>query len=151
MIAYAARSNAACANISIHMRPVTAKMVEDLIRPASRRYEDLVIAGVSFTGEAQAIITENPHPKLRIRVAHIRPDVNPGMDGLLKDSPNSQLFTVFGQPRIEVDGPDKDGEYTVRMEGVDIYNPVDNSVTATGAESSTFPETCESSSQTTAC
>lgn len=39
--------------------PVTAKMVEDLIRPASRRYEDLVIAGFSFTGEAQAIIGEN--------------------------------------------------------------------------------------------
>lgn len=114
--------------------PVTAKMVEDLIRPASRRYEDLVIAGFSFTGEAQAIISENPHPKLRIHVAHIRPDVNPGMDGLLKETPNSQLFTVFGQPRISVVGPDSDGVYVVTMEGVDIYNPVDNTISATGAD-----------------
>ena len=64
--------------------------------------------------------------KLRIHMAHIRPDVNPGMDGLLKEQPGSQLFTVFGQPRTTVDGPDEDGEYTVTMEGVDIYDPVDN-------------------------
>ena len=79
--------------------PVTEKIVEDLIRPASRRYEALVVAGFSFTGEAQALIGDNTHPKLRIHIAHIRPDVNPGMDGLLKEQPGSQLFTVFGQPR----------------------------------------------------
>jgi adenine-specific DNA-methyltransferase len=114
--------------------PVTAKMVENLIRPASRRYEDLVVAGFSFTGEAQSIISESPHPKLRIHVANIRPDVNPAMEGLLKEQPGAQLFTVFGQPRIAVQGPDKEGQYVVEMEGVDIYNPVDNSIAATGAD-----------------
>jgi adenine-specific DNA-methyltransferase len=113
--------------------PVTEKMVEDLIRPASRRYEALVVAGFSFTGEAQALIDDNPHPKLRIHIAHVRPDVNPGMDGLLKEKPGSQLFTVFGQPRTRLEGPD-DGEYRVVMEGVDIYNPVDNSITPTRAD-----------------
>jgi len=114
--------------------PVTAKMLDDLIRPASRRYEDLVVAGFSFTAEAQAILTEDPHLKLRLHIAHIRPDINPGMDGLLKEQAGSQLFTVFGLPRIKVDGPDAEGEYTVTMEGVDIYNPVDNKVTPTGAD-----------------
>ncbi len=71
-------------------------MFEDLIKPASRRYDDLVIAGFSFTGEAQAIIEETPHPKLRVHVAHIRPDVNPAIEGLLKEQPGSQRFTVFG-------------------------------------------------------
>jgi adenine-specific DNA-methyltransferase len=56
------------------------------------------------------------------------------MDGLLKERPGSQLFTVFGKPRTSIAGPNADGEYTVTMEGVDIYNPVDNSVTPTGAE-----------------
>jgi adenine-specific DNA-methyltransferase len=114
--------------------PVTAPMVEQLIKPASRRYDDLVIAGFSFDGPAQATIEEAQHPKLRIHMAHIRPDVNPGMNGLLKEQPGSQLFTVFGQPRTTLAGPDKDGQYTVTMEGVDIYNPVDNSIAVTGAE-----------------
>ena len=115
--------------------PLSAKQVEDLVRAANRKgYDDLVIAGFSFDGPAQTSIEECQHPNLRIHMAHIRPDVNPGMAGLLKDKPGSQLFTVFGQPRTRVDGPDKEGNYTVTMEGVDIYNPVDNSIAPTGAD-----------------
>jgi adenine-specific DNA-methyltransferase len=112
--------------------PITAKMVEEVIRPAARRYEDLVFAGFSFDGAAQAAIDEG-HPRLRIHIAHIRPDVNPGMNGLLKEQPGSQLFTVFGRPRTKLNGPDTDGMYTVDMEGVDIYDPVANQIVDTGA------------------
>jgi adenine-specific DNA-methyltransferase len=112
--------------------PITAKMVEEVIRPAARRYEDLVFAGFSFDGAAQAAIDEG-HPRLRIHIAHIRPDVNPGMNGLLKEQPGSQLFTVFGRPRTKPNGPASDGMYTVAMEGVDIYDPVANQVVDTGA------------------
>jgi len=115
--------------------PVSAKMVEDVIRSANRLgYDDLVIAGFSFDGAAQAVIEEAERPKLRLHSAHICPSVNPGMNGLLKEQPGSQLFTVFGQPRTRVDGPDERGEYTVVMEGVDIYNPVENSIASTGAD-----------------
>jgi adenine-specific DNA-methyltransferase len=112
--------------------PITAKMVEEVIRPAARRYEDLVFAGFSFDGPAQAAIEEG-HPRLRIHLAHIRPDVNPGMNGLLKEQPGSQLFTVFGRPRTNLDGPDGDGMYRLKMEGVDIYDPVTNAIVDTGA------------------
>jgi adenine-specific DNA-methyltransferase len=117
--------------------PVTAKMVEELIKPASRHYDDLVIAGFAFDGPAQATIEEAQHPKLHIHMAHIRPDVNPAMDGLLKEptkaqsakqQASSQLFTVFGQPRTRIDGPDPEGNYTVTMEGMDIYDPVSNEI-----------------------
>lgn len=115
--------------------PVTAKQVEQLIRAASRRgYDDLVIAGFNFDGAAQAVIDDADHPDVRIHMAHIRPDVNPGMAGLLKEQPGAQLFTVFGQPRTTLDGPDRNGDYVVRMEGVDIYNPVDNTVTPSRAD-----------------
>jgi len=115
--------------------PVTAFQVEELIRSANRRgYDDLVVAGFSFDAPAQAVIEEARHPRLRIHMAHIRPDVNPAMNGLLKEQPGSQLFSVFGQPRTRVDGPDKRVEYIVTMEGVDIYNPVDNSIISTGAD-----------------
>jgi adenine-specific DNA-methyltransferase len=112
--------------------PVTAMQVEELIREASRRgYDELVIAGFSFDAEAHAIIQEDPNPKVRAHMAQIRPDLNAGMEGLLKDTPRSQLFTVFGTPSIEVA---KNGcEYTVTLEGVDIYDPVRNVVQATGA------------------
>jgi adenine-specific DNA-methyltransferase len=126
---------AVCVAFGPQYGPVTAKQVEELVRSANRRgYDDLVVAGFSFDGPAQAVIEEAQHPKLRIHMAHIRPDVNPGMTGLLKEQPGSQLFSVFGLPRTRVDGPTKDGEYTVTMEGVDIYNPVDNSLSATGAD-----------------
>jgi len=115
--------------------PVTALQVEDAIRAANRRgYDHLVIAGFSFDGAAQAAVSEPTHSSLKIHAANIRPDVNPGMAGLLKEQPGSQLFTVFGQPRTRVEGPDGQGEYAVVMEGVDIYNPVDNSVTPTKAD-----------------
>jgi adenine-specific DNA-methyltransferase len=56
------------------------------------------------------------------------------MRGLLKEQPGSEIFTVFGKPRVRIEGPNKDGEYTVTMEGVDIYNPIDNSITPTKAD-----------------
>ena len=115
--------------------PITAMQVEEAIRQANRRgYDHLVLAGFSFDGTAQAVIAESSHPRLKIHSAHIRPDVNPAMAGLLKEQPGSQLFSVFGQPRTRLDGPDAQDEYTVTMEGVDIYNPVDNTVTPTKAD-----------------
>lgn len=111
--------------------PVTAYQVEDLMR-AARLYDELVIAGFSFNAEAAEIIQEAQHPKLTVHMAHIRPDVSPGMDGLLKDTPNSQLFTVFGQPEVEVRKAGDD-EFEVELIGVDIYDPLKGEVKSTGA------------------
>ncbi|MYG08591.1 site-specific DNA-methyltransferase, partial [Candidatus Poribacteria bacterium] len=103
--------------------PVTAMQVEDCLRIASRRgYDELVFAGFSFDGAAQAIIQEDPNPRVRTHIAHINPDV--AMGDLLKETPSTQLFTVFGMPRTELEET-ANGEYIVKMEGVDIYNPVD--------------------------
>jgi adenine-specific DNA-methyltransferase len=112
--------------------PVTALQVEGFIR-STKRHRDLVIAGFSFDADATSLIQEQSHPKLRIHQAYIRPDVNPGMDGLLKDTPNSQLFTVFGAPEIELTLT-KEGDHRVELKGVDIYDPVANAVRSTGAD-----------------
>ena len=112
--------------------PVTAMQVEQCLRVAYRRgYDELVFAGFSFDGAAQAIIQEDPNPRVRIHIAHINPDV--AMGGLLKETPTSQLFTVFGLPRTELKET-ANGEYIVKMEGVDIYNPVDHTVSSAGAD-----------------
>jgi len=112
--------------------PITALQVEQCIR-ASRRYEHLVFAGFAFDPEASAIRDENAHPDLKIHFAHIRPDLNPSMDGLLKDTSNSQLFTVFGSPDIQV-ATTAEGEWQVELHGVDIYDPVNNVVRSTKSE-----------------
>ena len=112
--------------------PVTVMQIEDCLPIASRRgYNELVFAGFSFDGAAQAIIQEDPNPRVRIHMAHINPDV--AMGDLLKETPSTQLFTVFGMPRTELEGPEN-GEYYIKMEGVDIYNPVDNTVSSAGAD-----------------
>lgn len=112
--------------------PVTAQQVEELVR-ASKRYDELVIAGFSFDAAATNAIQEAAHPKLRIHQAYIRPDINPAMDGLLKDTPNSQLFTVFGQPDVEVK-KNKDADFVCTLKGVDIYDPLTSAIRSTGAE-----------------
>ena len=106
--------------------------VEECLPIASRRgYDELIFAGFSFEGEAQTTIQADPHPRVRIHMAHINPDVT--MGDLLKETPSSQLFTVFGAPRTEIETT-QDGEYIVKMEGVDIYNPVENTVSSAGGD-----------------
>ncbi|HET7035810.1 MAG TPA: site-specific DNA-methyltransferase [Thermomicrobiaceae bacterium] len=111
--------------------PVTGYQVEQTLRMANRRgYDDLLFAGFTFDAAAQAIIQEDPHPRVRSHLALIRPDVN--MDGLLKTVPNSQIFTVFGLPRTVLHPAGE--RFTVEMQGVDIYDPVANTVHATRAD-----------------
>ena len=110
---------------------VSAEMVSDCLRMALRRgYDDLVLAGFSFDGSAQALIQEDPNPRVRCHMAHIRPDVV--MTDLLKDSPGAQLFTVSGLPRVKLNLVGS-GEFTVEMQGVDIYDPVKNTIVSAGA------------------
>lgn len=112
--------------------PVTVMQVEECLPIASRRgYDELIFAGFSFDGAAQAIIQDDPNPRVRIHMAYITPDVV--MGDLLKNTSTSQLFTVFGLPRTKLK-PLENGGFIVKMEGVDIYNPVDNTVNSAGAD-----------------
>ncbi len=112
--------------------PITAKQVEECLWAASRwgGYDDLVFAGFTIDGAAQGVIQDDPNPRVRCHLAHIRPDV--AMGDLLKDTPGSQLFTVFGLPRVKLSRA-KSGEWMVEMQGVDIYDPVANTIRATDA------------------
>lgn len=118
--------------------PVTGPMVVELLRNAHRRgYDHIVIAGFNFDGAAQTEADSQANPKVKVHLAHIRPDINPGMNGLLKESPQpggGQLFTVFGQPRIEV-RPSKSepGLFEADMLGVDLYDPVRDEVRSADA------------------
>jgi len=104
-----------------------------VIRDANRKgYDDVVFAGFGFDAAAQDSIESGSHPKLRLHMALIRPDV--AMGDLLKTQPGSQLFTVFSAPRVK--GPTKqaDGEFTIEVEGMDVYDPVSNTLFPTDKE-----------------
>jgi adenine-specific DNA-methyltransferase len=112
---------------------LTAMQVEDVIRSANRRgYDDVVFAAFGFDAAAQDAIESGSHPKLRLHMALIRPDV--AMGDLLKTQPGSQLFTVFSAPRVK--GPERqtDGEFVVEVEGMDVYDPVSNTLFPTDKE-----------------
>ena len=102
---------------------VTSMQVEDVIRSANRAgYDDVVFAGFGFDAAAQEAIESGSHPRLRLHMALIRPDV--AMDDLLKTQPGSQLFTVFAAPRVHGPTKQESGDYVVGVEGMDVYDPV---------------------------
>ena len=106
---------------------VPIQQVEQAARGA-RMYDLLIFAGFSFDIAAQGFIQENRDPSLKMELAHIRPDVQ--LEGLLKVTANSQLFSVFGQPDAAV-RKEKDGNYVVELRGVDIYDPATGEVHST--------------------
>ncbi len=106
---------------------VSAMQVEEVIRDANRKgYDDVVFAGFGFDAAAQDAIESGSHPKLRLHMALIRPDV--AMGDLLKTQPGSQLFTVFSAPRVKAPAKTPDGEFVIEVEGMDVYDPVSNTL-----------------------
>ena len=109
---------------------VTTWQVEEVVRAANRAgYDDVVFAGFGFDAAAQAAIEHAAHPHLRLHMALISPDA--AMADLLKTQPGSQIFTVFSAPRVA--GPTRrdDGDYEVEVEGMDVYDPVSNTLAPT--------------------
>ncbi|MGH8064257.1 MAG: DNA methyltransferase [Candidatus Entotheonellia bacterium] len=129
------QSHTVAASFGPQFGAVTSKQVEECLRVAYRRgYDDVVFAGFSFDDAAQAAIQaneEDSYARVRAHMAHIRPDMN--MGDLLKETPSSQIFTVFGRPRTEL-RPTEDGLFVIDMQGVDIYNPVGNTILPTDAD-----------------
>lgn len=106
---------------------ITAYQVEDVIRDANRKgYDDVVFAAFGFDAAAQDAIESSSHPKLRLHMALIRPDV--AMGDLLKTQPGSQIFTVFSAPRVKEPNEQSDGQYVIEVEGMDVYDPVSNTL-----------------------
>jgi adenine-specific DNA-methyltransferase len=114
---------------------VTGRQVEDGLREARiGGYDGIIFCGFAFDAEAQATISQYANPKLRAFLAHARPDMLMTDDrgqSLLKTTASSQLFTVFGEPDVEVNETAEG--HVVRLLGVDVYDPVSGTVSSEGA------------------
>jgi len=109
---------------------VSLMQVEDGLRDAYRGgYDEIIFCGFAFDPEAQAAIEANPHPSLKAHLSHIRPDIilkDAEGGSLLKTTSSSQLFTVFGEPDIELQKEEDD--FTIKLLGVDVYDPIEGTV-----------------------
>lgn len=107
------------------------RQAETAIRTATANgYWMLVLAGFSFDPGALAFV-EKTKLKLEVQFAHINPDME--IHDLLKQTQGSQLFSVLGEPDIEV-RHDSSGKNVVELRGVDIYDPSTGKTAQSNAE-----------------
>lgn len=84
---------------------------------AESRFDVLIATAFSFDAHASDLTRLGPLPVLK---AKMNPDLH--MAGDLKNTGKGNLFTIFGEPDIEIlDQPD--GRIVVKVLGVDIYDP----------------------------
>ncbi len=84
---------------------------------AECRFDVLIAVSFAFDAHASELTRLGPLPILK---AKMNPDLH--MAGELKNTGKGNLFTVFGEPDIDI-LEESDGRIAVRVNGVDIYDP----------------------------
>jgi adenine-specific DNA-methyltransferase len=84
---------------------------------AESRFDVLIAVSFAFDAHASELTRLGPLPILK---AKMNPDLH--MAGELKNTGKGNLFTVFGEPDIDIID-EADGRVSVRVNGVDIYDP----------------------------
>jgi adenine-specific DNA-methyltransferase len=70
--------------------------------------------------------------KLAVLAARMNPDLSMG-DELLKKTGAGNLFMVFGEPDVDIK-KQKDGQLTVTIKGVDVYDPTKGEIRSSSTE-----------------
>jgi adenine-specific DNA-methyltransferase len=86
-------------------------------------FDVLVVCGFAF--DASVGETARQFGQLTVLPARMNPDLMMG-DELLKKSGAGNLFMVFGEPDVAIDR--QDGQVTVEVRGVDVYDPTTGEV-----------------------
>jgi len=82
-------------------------------------FDVLVVCGFAFDPHVSE--EAKRYGKLTVLATRMNPDLSMG-DELLKKTGAGNLFMVFGEPDIRI-GSDIDGNLTVEVKGVDVYDP----------------------------
>ncbi len=85
------------------------------------QFDWLIVVGFSFDEAAQIKLVHNkPDPEqLKCEMALINPDIE--IEDLQKKPSGVQMFTVFGQPEVDIVKIDE--KYQAELIAIDIYNP----------------------------
>ena len=92
------------------------------------RFDALIACGFNFEAHTSELTKLGPLPILK---AKMNPDLH--MSEELKNTGAGNLFVVFGEPDIEWDFDD-DGNITVEVLGVDVFDPKTGDVRASGKD-----------------
>ncbi len=112
---------------------VSSKMVQEAAKEAVKGlgFDLLVVCGLSFDPHVYEEAKRYPKPK--ILISRINPDLSMG-DELLKKTGAGNLFTVFGEPDIEIRHPNGNGKLEVEIKGVDVYDPTTGQIRSSSTD-----------------
>ena len=83
-------------------------------------FDVLVVCGFAFDPHVSE--EGKRYGKLTVLIARMNPDLSMG-DELLKKTGAGNLFMVFGEPDIKITTEGVEGNLTVEVRGVDVYDP----------------------------
>ena len=112
--------------IAVSIGPQFGTVDPEWIRLAAREatrglgFDVLLVCAFAFDPQANESVKEFSIGRVRIVLVRMNSDLAMG-DVLLKKTGSGNLFTIFGEPDIDIarDGDD----LTVEIRGVDVYNP----------------------------
>jgi adenine-specific DNA-methyltransferase len=111
--------------VAVAIGPEYGTVGSDDIREAAKEavkglgFDTLVVCGFAF--DASVTEESKKYGRLPILITRINPDLMLD-DTLLKKTSAANLFVVFGEPDLAINRLD-DGQYTVTLNGLDIYDP----------------------------
>jgi adenine-specific DNA-methyltransferase len=110
---------------------VDAEWIRLAAREATRGlgFDVLLVCAFAFDPQANESVKEFSIGRVRVVLVRMNSDLAMG-DVLLKKTGSGNLFTIFGEPDIDIA---RDGdELTVEIRGVDVYNPTTGEIRSSG-------------------
>jgi len=94
-------------------------------------FDVLVVCGFAFDPHVSE--EAKRYGRLTVLVARMNPDLSMG-DELLKKTGVGNLFMVFGEPDIKITTEGVDGQLTVEVRGVDVYDPTTGQIRSSSTD-----------------
>jgi adenine-specific DNA-methyltransferase len=121
--------------IAVSIGPQFGTVDPEWIRLAAREatrglgFDVLLVCAFAFDPQAMKATEEFSIGRVRVVLVRMNSDLAMG-DVLLKKTGSGNLFTIFGEPDVEIA---RDGdELTVVIKGVDVYNPTTGEIRSSG-------------------
>jgi len=93
-------------------------------------FDVLVVCGFAFDPHVNEEVKR--YGKLTVLPTRMNPDLAMG-DELLKKTGAGNLFTVFGEPDVDVER-DTDGNVVVQINGLDVYDPTTGQIRSSSTD-----------------
>jgi len=110
---------------------VTARQIKEAAKESVKGigYDLLLVCGFAF--DAAASEETKRYGKLDVQIVRMNSDLM--MGSALKQTAHANLFTIFGEPDIDVT-TQADGQIVVKLRGLDIYDPTTGAIRSSSTD-----------------